>query len=146
MAQINMAGIVNKMQVPETSASLKPAATKEDKTLHLFISRIPNSTFVFPDGTIAVFKAGQYATDVEAKIQWLNHEISEGHPFIYVDPEKVTVLQSDLDPEQALRKRIIAEYLAEQQAIAKGDKDMGTSEQGKLNVAGSNAVKELTAS
>lgn len=101
----------------------------------LFFSHIPNSTFIFPNGEVAAFQGGRYATDNPAKAAYLQYEIDAGNPYLYRKEGSMQVSKEDLAPDAEYRKRVIAEYLASQEAAKANPPEMGTSEQGKLNVA-----------
>lgn len=88
------------------------------RIVNLFFCHIPSSRYVFPDGTEAAFIAGRYATDDEDKIAHLNYEISKGHQHIFTDPEKLQCDEAELDPMEALKKKIIEDYVAQQAANA----------------------------
>lgn len=96
-----------------------------------FYSRVPNSTFIFPNGVSAVFTGGRFTTQDETQANHLYWEIKQGNQHIFINEQKLTLVESELDPMAELKARIIAEYLAKE-----GLKTTeSTSEQGKLNVA-----------
>lgn len=105
-----------------------------EKTYFVFFSRIPNSNVIFPDGSQANFTNGRYATDDPSKANFLKSECKLGNPYIYFDPDKEVVTETDLDPMAEYNARIIAAYEAKKAAEDK-TVDRGTSDQGKLNVA-----------
>jgi len=106
----------------------------EEVKYFVFYNRIPNSTFIFPDGTQAAFTNGRYATPDADKAIYLNEVVKQGNPHIYLNEDKLVLTETELDPMAEYKARIIAEYLASQGA-GNPEKDMGTSIQGKLNVA-----------
>lgn len=89
--------------------------------------------YIFKDGTQAVFKLGAYLTDNPHRIAELEEEVKRGHPHISIDKDDYEVSEEDLNPEAVLRKRHFAEFQKEMEANA--NRDMGTSEQGKLKPA-----------
>lgn len=102
--------------------------------VNLFFSRMPSCRYVFPDGSEAAFIAGRYATSEGDKIQHLDSEISKGHQYIFRDPLQLACDESDLDPMEAMKKKIISEYLEQQAAQALTS---STSEQAPLKPASS---------
>lgn len=108
-------------------AELKEA----EKKFYVFYSRLPNSSVIFADGSIAVFVGGKLVLEDEGKAAVLLQEIKRGSNTIYIDPIKFEVTEAELDPQAEYKAKIIAEYEAEK--AAKELKDAGTSSQGKLN-------------
>jgi hypothetical protein len=99
----------------------------------LFKSSIKTCNFGFPNGKVANFRFGMYATADEYEIQQLEKEIAAGHPNIYIDPEAKTLTAEQENPMLALKKKIIEEYLADQAKFVNPENDMGTTETPKLN-------------
>lgn len=131
------------METTQTQAAVDP---KDVKKYQLFKTRIINSNYVFKDGTQAQFKGGMYATDNQVFIDELQAEIAAGHMYIYQEAGQELLSANDLDPEIATKRRIIAEYLAEQEKLQKaGTTNFGESEQGKLNALNSLSIKDITA-
>ena len=120
---------------------MSESSATEEKIYKVFYCRIPNSNFIFPDGSIAAFTGGRYVTDDPDKAAYLKQQVTLGNPHIYINPEQVEVTAKDLDPLAELKARIIAEYEASKIAQDK-DKDAGFSKQGKLNIADTNTVGE----
>lgn len=100
----------------------------------LFKSTSGPCRYVFKNGSVALFKGGRYATDVEAEIKELEDEVKNRHPTIYVDSAEAETDALVDDPIANLRKEIINDYL----------RNMGNSEQkpntGVLTSAGTAAV------
>ena len=120
-------------------------ATADTNDLYyVFFSHIPNSTVIYPDGTVAAFIGGRYTTKDKYKASILQDAIAAGHPHIYVDTAKLQLTEAELDPMAEYKARVIAEYEASKIA---GDKnsDKGSSTQGRLNVADTNSVGEAAA-
>jgi hypothetical protein len=114
-----------------------------EKKFYVFYNRVPNSSYIFPDGTIAAFTGGRYATDDEAKAQHLTAVAQQGNPHIFVDPAKMQLTESELDPMAELKARIREQVI--QELATKKDNDMGSSTSGKLNIADSNTIGEAAA-
>lgn len=100
----------------------------------VFKSSIPFCRFSFPNGKEAIFMNGEYLTDNYNEIKHLQDEIEQNHPHIYVDPNKLEVDTVFRDPMDVIRAQVREELLAEQEAIKKGIRDHGNSEETKLNV------------
>ena len=118
---------------------LNPAPQKLD----VFYSRIPNSTFIFADGTFAAFTGGRYTTSDKNRAVELQKEIAAKHAYIYQDPLKLQITEAELDPMAEMKARIIAEYEMGQ-ATAKTNV-RGSSDQGRLNVADSSVIAAAAA-
>lgn len=114
---------------------------QEEKLYSVFYCRIPNSNFIFADGSVANFTGGRYVTDDPDKAAFLKREVTLGNPHIYIDAEKTVVTAKELDPMAELKARIIAEYEASKIKEDK-NRDLGTSNQGKLNIADTKTVGE----
>jgi hypothetical protein len=130
------------------AATLSPAIAHtqvkkvEEAKYHVFYCRIPNSNYIFPDGTQANFTGGRYATQDEGKAHHLREVVKQGNVHIYIDPDKLELTEAELDPMAELKARIIAEHEAKK-AIEQGA--MGEYAQGKLNVADSNSIGQAAA-
>ena len=109
--------------------------------LKVFKSTIPSVNVVLGNGTICVFVNGRYCTDNEMIIATLENEVRMKHPHIYIDKDEVEIDSELMDPEKAMRHRIIAEYLADQARATNPDNDFGTSDQStKINAANSRDI------
>lgn len=81
--------------------------------LKIFKSRLPRISYIFEDGTVAVFAPrtnhtqGHYLTSEESKIAELT-KVANGnrHPHIFIDPDDIEVDEADADPAVAFRNRI----------------------------------------
>lgn len=87
---------------------------------------------------------GRYITSNPVEIALLNKEIELRHPNIFVDANESELTPEMADPLTALRARIRAEILAEEQAkvaaATNPERNMGNSEQGKLNAQSTSDV------
>ena len=109
--------------------------------LKVFKSTIPSVNVALGNGTLCVFVNGRYCTDNEMIIQTLENEVRMKHPHIYIDANEKEIDSELIDPEKAMRHRIIQEYLADQARAMNPDNDMGTSDQsGKVNAANSRDI------
>jgi hypothetical protein len=70
--------------------------------------------YVFKSGKIAEFIGGLYRTTVKSEIEELQAEIDSGIGSIWVPPEAPTIDSEDMDPVAVMKKKVIAEYLAQQ--------------------------------
>lgn len=107
-----------------------PANPKE---YYVFYCTIPNSTFIFTDGTLAPFTGGRYVTNDEEKAYQLNKEITAGNNHFYVNKDKLKVTEEELDPMAEYKAKVIADFLAKQAKPI----DAGNYVQGHLNVSDS---------
>lgn len=87
---------------------------EEVKMLRLFKSSIANCRYVFKDGKVAAFLAGEYRTDDAKEINELEEEVHAKHPFIYIDENNWEVPAIAVDPLEEIRKKAVAEYIASQ--------------------------------
>ena len=81
----------------------------EEVKYFVFYNRIPNSTFIFPDGTQAAFTNGRYATPDADKAIYLNEVVKQGNPHIYLNEDKLVLTETELDPMAEYKARVIAE-------------------------------------
>jgi hypothetical protein len=95
------------------------------KILHVFFNSLVNCRYTFRNGKDANFLGGRYTTDNAAEIDELNHEISEGHPHIYVKEDERTIDTTVVDPMEAIRAKVRQELLAEMAANTAKDNDRG---------------------
>lgn len=102
-----------------------------DKQLHLFMSNIPSSRYIFKNGKVANFVGGIYTTSIASEIEELDSEVDNGHPHISIDSSRRVISADELDPMVALKKKLRAEILAEQAAINPPGRDFGQSDEGK---------------
>ena len=93
--------------------------------LKLYKSSLLSCRTHIPNGKELHFVAGRYATDNEEEIAFLDAEIKAKNPTFYVDAAEREVDSVRVDPVEAIRKKAIADYLAEQ--AAKVGKDTGNT-------------------
>lgn len=119
------------------------------QTKRLFKSPQRSWHYIFPDGTKATFINGEYITENENEIAHLESEIKKGHQTIFIDPKEKFVSPDRDDPIASLRKKIAAEQreliLAEMAAATSLQRDLGSSEQGKLNPTSTTDIAPVTA-
>lgn len=84
--------------------------------LKLFKSAVPSCKTHLPNGKEINFVGGRYATDDPLEIEYLEGEIKARHPIFYVDSKELEVDSVRVDPVEAIRRKAIADYLAEQEA------------------------------
>lgn len=111
------------------------------KEYYVFYCTIPNSTFIFTDGSLAPFTGGRYATDDEEKAYQLNKEIAAGNNHFYVNKDKLKVTEEELDPMAEYKAKVIADFLAKQAKPI----DAGNYVQGPLNVSDTASFGEAAA-
>lgn len=112
--------------------------------LKLYKSRLMSSKVIFTTGKELLFVNGRYPTDDEDEIKFLDAEIRNRHPHIYIDEKEKQVDSDRLDPLEEIKRRAVEEYLEKQKEMSTSNRDMGTTDQsGKLegiltsdNVAG----------
>ena len=99
----------------------------DQKQFHQYFSSRPTIGIVMQNGNRILFTGGQYVTDKEDEIAFLDTEIKAGHPMIFVKKEQLTVSQEQLDPLAAIKKKAIEEYLAKQNEQQDPNRDMGNT-------------------
>lgn len=111
--------------------------TSSEPVKRLYKSTIKFNNIVFPNGHVAHFKGGYFATDVPEQIEYLDAQIAKKgfDGIIYIDPDAQTITAEQENPMLALRKKFYEEFQAEQRAHLNPNNDMGTSEQGPLKPA-----------
>lgn len=114
-------------------------------TLSVFKSTISEVNYIMGNGKALMFKNHRFLTDRPDEIKELQNEISLGHPHISQDPNELTIDSEMVDPMNALRHKIIAEYLAKEAAATNPENDMGTSNQQQLKPASSSDLAAAAA-
>jgi hypothetical protein len=113
---------------------------KDQEKFNVYFSSFPSCQYVFKSGKVAPFVGGRYTTKIQSEITELDHEISEGHPHIYVKKGMETAVAADLDPLSAIKKRAVEEYLAAQAKALDPTNDMGSTVAakgaGQINTSG----------
>lgn len=110
----------------------KPAV--KSRVMRVFKSRIGTCNYPFASsGKLAHFIRGEYLTDLPNEINELESEIRQGHPHIYID-EKKREIDILADPLDGVRKKAIADYIAEQDEAKRKalGKELGDTEVGKV--------------
>src|SRR6267378_753873 len=95
---------------------------------NLYKSRLPVCIYLFANGKPAVFAEGKYATNHPDEVEALNKEVAYGHPHIYIDAEESEIDSKYQDPMEAIRARIISDYIAQQAAATNPANDRGTTD------------------
>jgi hypothetical protein len=86
--------------------------------LSIFKSRLARITYIYKDGSHAVFaprqgsSVGWYMTKDPNKIAELKGLHEEGHPHIYIDPKEYEIDEKLADPAVAMREQIATEERA----------------------------------
>jgi hypothetical protein len=82
---------------------------------------------MFKNGKAAPFVDGKYATDIESEIEELDEEVAAGHPTFYIDDKEKELDTNVSDPMEAIRAKVIAEYLANQARAEDPTNDRGST-------------------
>jgi hypothetical protein len=90
----------------------------EPKMVNLYLSTFPSCRYIYKDGTEAVFVNGKYATGEQNRIEELDAEVAARHPYIFTDKDKLQIDEKELDPMEALKKKIIAEAIASGEVVS----------------------------
>ena len=99
----------------------------DSKKYHQYFSTRPILNIITTLGKKIRFVAGVYITDNEHEIEFLDKEIKQGHPMIYVKKGDEVVGAEALDPMAAIKAKIIAEHEAAKAAQADPKRDMGNT-------------------
>jgi hypothetical protein len=110
--------------------------------LQVFNSTIPSVNFILKNGKPCIFQAGVFRTDNPAEIAELDSEILQGHPHIKRPAnEAERVIDSEMvDPMNALRAKIIAEYEAERTRAMDADANVSNYTAEQVKPANSNDI------
>jgi hypothetical protein len=84
--------------------------------LAIFKSRIPSVNVVLPNGKALAFKEGVYRTADPYEVAYLEYEVKQNHPHIYIDEAEQVIDEALLDPMAALEAKFREKFLAEQAA------------------------------
>jgi len=102
---------------PEVAPKVAPKAV--EKKYHVFHNNVQSSKMVTDKGRTISFVGGQFVTDVEEDIEYLQREIALGNTFLYVKAGKEVMTSAELDPMKALRKQHLEEFAALQKEAAR---------------------------
>lgn len=80
----------------------------------VFCSTLPSCRFVFANGVVAEFVAGEFHTDEEYQISELQAEVDRKHPNLFRNPKKLEVDTDAIDPIEAIKQKAVADFIAEQ--------------------------------
>lgn len=80
----------------------------------VFCSALPSCRFVFANGVVAEFVAGEFHTDEEYQISELQAEVDRKHPNLFRNPKKLEVDTDAIDPIEAIKQKAVADFIAEQ--------------------------------
>ena len=100
-------------------------------------STLTSHKMVTPGGKVLQVIGNQFVTNNEDDIAFLDAEIKAGFPYL---TKGDVVTSEELDPMVALRKKIIAEYLASEAAELGGQPDASTSDTPTLTPVSSEKV------
>jgi len=133
---------VQTTQVVKAAPALIPAPIEEE--YQVYKSTIDNQKIVMQNGRVLRITGGKFITKDPDEIIFLNHEISQGFPYLH---KGEVILTSDLDPMSALRKKFYAEFLVAQAAgqLAAPAPVLGDSAKQELTPANSSLVAALSA-
>ena len=96
-------------------------------TLTVFKSTIPSVNYIFSNGKSAMFINNVFRTDIPSEVSALEYEVAQHHPHIYIDAAERTIESEMIDPMNALRAKVIAEYLKSQEAAMLISNDRGNT-------------------
>lgn len=89
-----------------------------EKLYHVFYNTIPSCKTITESGRTISFVCGKYITDVQEDIDFLQKEIKLGNIHIFIKEGEEQLTSDELDPMKMLKKKHVAEYLAEQKELA----------------------------
>jgi len=118
-----------------------PVAVKE-KEYQSYRSSLPNQRIALESGRLLRIVDHKYITDDGEEIEFLDHQIKKGFPFL---SKTGVVTTSDLDPMNSLRQRIIAEAIASGTVQAVPSPELKDTEAQTLTPAGTAALAPLAA-
>jgi len=95
-------------------------AKEPEKLYHVYHCTIKSCRMITEIGRVISFVDGMYVTDQQPEIDYLEKQLAAGHTKLSVVAGKELMTSDELDPMEVLRKKHIAEYLAEQKKLAEG--------------------------
>ena len=120
-----------------------------DKTspdqFHIFFSSSPSMQIIDTKGQPIVFVSSRFHTKDPDRIAFLQKMIADGTSAVFTDPNQLTLSAADLDPLTVLKKKHIAEFLAEQAKHLDPANNPGASVQGPLNAASTTDIAPVAA-
>ncbi len=116
---------------------------KTGRMLRIFKTTMPSISTVLPNGKPIPFINGRYVSDNPYDVAILDQTVKDGHPHIYIDTNDFEVDEGLVDPMEALREKIIQEYIASQERAINPMNDFGETDQKlKLNVGNSSMIAD----
>lgn len=106
---------------------MNPNTMSPNTLLRVFKCSLPSTNYVFKNGKPAVFQNNRFCTANPAEILELQTEIDAGHPHLYVDPNEEQIEARLVNPVEAMKDRIIQEYLAEQAKQTNAESNLSES-------------------
>ncbi len=88
------------------------AVEPKEETYQVYKSSLRNQRIAMPDGKLITITGGRYITKDENEIAFLDSEIENGFPYL---AKSEAMTSADLDPMATLKRKIIAEYLENEQ-------------------------------
>lgn len=92
--------------------------TENPKTVDVFYSYSPSFRMHTPKGLAIHFVDGRYFTKDPSAIEFLKSEIAAGSQYVFQKEGEEQMLEEDMNPLEVMKKRIIAEFLADQKKLA----------------------------
>lgn len=114
----------------------------------LYKCTTPSCSYIFKNGKAGYFIKGRYSTALPNEIEELDNEVALRHPNISIDPNELEI-DTEADPLAGLKARLRQEILddirAQELISINPARDMGKSEQGKLNPASTTDIAPTSA-
>jgi len=133
-----------KAQKIANAAAHEAAAIKA--AMHRVYKSTIDTTYIFKDGTYAIFRGKRYLTANITEIAELDKEIVQlKNPFLFIDANEKEADPTLEDPTEKLKAKLFAEW-AEQLARAMNpDQDAGSTQTQKINPASSTGIQSVAA-
>lgn len=149
----NLSSAAAQIQPPAAGANVPTLqeSASIDTTKRVFKSDSASMQMCSDAGTRIVFVRGKFITDDPEIIQYLDTQINKYKvPGLFVDKGEMYYDVNIHDPIASLRNKIRQEVIAEamflaQQASGNLSRDLGSSEQGRLNTANTTSIAAVAA-
>jgi len=128
----------------ETAIAEHDAGAANPTSMHRLYKSSMDTSFIFKDGSIAVFKRKRYLTNNPAEIAQLDYEIkTKRNPYLMIDPNEIEADPALETPEAKMRAQLFAEWSGQMMRALNPKQDAGSTEIQKLTPQSSTGIQDV---
>ena len=130
----------------EANRTAHEAAAANSASMHRVYKSHMDTSYIFKDGSIAIFRGKRYLTDNTVEIAELDYEIlKKKNPYLWIDPAEQEADPTLEDPMEKMKATLFAEWAANLERSLNPKQDAGTYSQGQMKPQSSSDVAETAA-